>query len=127
MGLIRQGIYEWNNNVNGDNPNMVPANQDVVMRIANKIVTRNNIYHKDAPMWGIFGGKDVDYSISKAQMARAGIKDMQAYGNGMYQIEGTGGIQTWATSEQVEQIGMGTKTILDVAEENRLVDKGVKK
>lgn len=127
MGLIRQGIYEWNNNVNGDNPNMVPANQDVVMRIANKIVTRNNIYHKDAPMWGIFGGKDVDYSISKAQMARAGIKDMQAYGNGMYQIEGNGGIQTWATSEQVEQIGMGTKTILDVAEENRLVDKGVKK
>lgn len=127
MGLIRQGIYEWNNNVNGDNPNMVPANQDVVMRIANKIVTRNNIYHKDAPMWGIFGGKDVDYSVSKAQTTRAGIKDMQAYGNGMWQIESNDGIQTWATSEQVEQIGMGTKTVLDVAEENRLVDKGVKK
>lgn len=122
MGLIRQGIYEWNNNVNGDNPNMVPANQDVVMRIASKIVTRNNIYHKDAPMWGIFGGKAVDYSISKAQMERAGIRDMQAYGNGMWQIEGDGGIQTWATAEQVEQIGMGTKTVLDVAEENQLVD-----
>lgn len=122
MGLIRQGIYEWNNNVNGDNPNMVPANQDVVMRIASKIVTRNNIYHKDAPMWGIFGGKAVDYSISKAQMERAGIRDMNPYGNGMWQIEGDGGIQTWATAEQVEQIGMGTKTVLDVAEENQLVD-----
>lgn len=129
MSLIRQKVYDYNNNLDSEypNPNMIPAGHDMIMRLAAKVTTQKNIYHKDAAMWGIFGSKDVDYSISEVEQRKARIKDMNPYGNGMWQIESDDGIQTWATAEQIDQIKRGVKTVLDVAEENQLVDKGVKK
>lgn len=129
MNLIRQKVYDYNNNLDSEypNPNMVPAGRDMIMKLAAKVTTQKNIYHKDAAMWGIFGSKDVDYSISELEQRKARIKDMNPYGNGMWQIESDDGIQTWATAEQIDQIKSGTKTVLDVAEENQLVDKGAKK
>lgn len=129
MSLIRQKVYDYNNNLDSEypNPNMIPAGHDMIMRLAAKVTTQKNIYHKDAAMWGIFGSKDVDYSISELEQNKARIKDMNPYGNGMWQIESDDGIQTWATAEQIDQIKRGVKTVLDVAEENQLVDKGVKK
>lgn len=99
----------------------------MIMKLAAKVTTQKNIYHEDAFMWGIFGSKDVDYSISELDQRKARIKDMNPYGNGMWQIESDDGIQTWATAEQIDQIKSGTKTVLDVAEENQLVDKGATK
>lgn len=124
MSLIRQKVYDYNNNLDSEypNPNMIPAGHDMIMRLAAKVTTQKNIYHKDAAMWGIFGSKDVDYSISELEQRKARIKDMNPYGNGMWQIESDDGIQTWATAEQIDQIKSGVKTVLDVAEENRLVD-----
>lgn len=124
MSLIRQKVYDYNNNLDSEypNPNMVPAGHDMIMKLAAKVTTQKNIYHKDAFMWGIFGSKDVDYSISELEQNKARIKDMNPYGNGMWQIESDDGIQTWATAEQIDQIKRGVKTVLDVAEENRLVD-----
>lgn len=129
MSLIRQKVYDYNNNLDSEypNPNMVPAGRDMIMKLAAKVTTQKNIYHKDAAMWGIFGSKDVDYSISELEQNKARIKDMNPYGNGMWQIESDDGIQTWATAEQIDQIKSGTKTVLDVAEENQLVDKGATK
>lgn len=124
MSLIRQKVYDYNNNLDSEypNPNMIPAGHDMIMRLAAKVTTQKNIYHKDAAMWGIFGSKDVDYFISELEQRKARIKDMNPYGNGMWQIESDDGIQTWATAEQIDQIKSGVKTVLDVAEENRLVD-----
>lgn len=115
MGLIRQRIYQYSNDQYEmiPNPNKYPASQDVIKRIAQEVVQTKNIYHEDH-----WFSVDEDYNVSMAGLARAGIVDYEPYGNGMFQIVGRNGESFYCSAAQLQDMNNGTKTMMDVMEEN---------
>ncbi|HBX25560.1 MAG TPA: hypothetical protein DEF61_04875 [Firmicutes bacterium] len=115
MGLIRQRIYQYSNNQYEmiPNPNGYPASQDVIKRIAQEVVQTKNIYHEDHWL-----SADEDYNVSMAGLARAGIVDYEPYGNGMFQVIGRNGESFYCSAAQLQDMNDGTKTMMDVMEEN---------
>lgn len=115
MGLIRQRIYQYSNNQYEmiPNPNGYPASQDVIKRIAQEVVQTKNIYHEDH-----WFSADEDYNVSMAGLARAGIVDYEPYGNGMFQVIGRNGESFYCSAAQLQDMNNGSKTMMDVMQEN---------
>lgn len=114
-GLIRQRIYQYNNNQYQmiPNPNNYPATQDVVKRIAQEVVQNKLIYHDSH-----WFKEDEDYYVNMNGLARAGVTEYTPYGNGMFQVLGRNGESFWCTAAQLQDINDGKKTMLDVMQEN---------
>ena len=115
MGLIRQRIYQYGNNQYEmiPNPNGYPASPDVIKRIAQEIVQSQVIYTEHH-----WFGPDVEYRAAMDGTSRAGIADWEPYGNGMFQIKGIHGESFYCSAAQLQDMNDGTKTMMDVMEEN---------
>ncbi len=115
MGLIRQRIYQYCNNQYEmiPNPNGYPASPDVIKRIAQEVVQSQVIYTEHH-----WFGPDEEYYASMDGTSRAGILDWEPYGNGMFAVTGVHGESFNCTAQQLQDMNNGTKTMMDVMEEN---------
>ena len=115
MGLIRQKIYQYQNNQYQmiPNPDGAPVTPDIIKRIAQETVQQQKIYEEHHWI-----GANEEFYVSQDGMARSDIDKYWSWGNGNFQVYGVHGEDFWCTAQQLQDMNEGKKTMLDVMEEN---------